>query len=154
LIALGHTDIAFVGSTPPTDAPARDVDERSIGYRNAMTDSGLAVRIRSVPSTLTITDAYAAAASFLADAASRPTGVVAACDEVAVGVMIAARRMGISVPTAEMFALTTIEQYPGAQGVEATRLLLSMLEGEQPPPRTTADTRLVVRASTAPPRTL
>ena len=92
--------------------------------------------------------------------------MVAACDEVAVGVIIAARRMGISVPTelsvvgidghdyAEMFALTTIEQYPGAQGVEATRLLLSMLEGEQPPPRTTADTRLVVRASTAPPRAL
>lgn len=165
LIALGHTDIAFVGSTPPTNAPARDVDERSIGYRTAMDDGGLAVRIRNVPSTLTITDAYAAAASFLADASSRPTGVVAACDEVAIGVIIAARRMGISVPTelsvvgidghdyAEMFALTTIEQFPDAQGVEATRLLLSILDGHHPPPRTPAETRLVVRASTAPPRT-
>jgi len=165
LIALGHTDIAFVGSTPRSDAPAKDVDERSIGYRNAMNDHDLAVRIRSVPSTLTITDAYAAAASFLADAASRPTGVVAACDEVAIGVIIAARRMGISVPTelsvvgidghdyAEMFSLTTIEQFPQAQGVEATRLLLSMIEGTgEPAWRTEAETRLVVRASTAPPR--
>ncbi len=166
LITLGHTDIAFVGSTPPTDAPARDVDERSIGYRNAMRDNGLDVRIRAVPSTLTITDAYAAAASFLADAASRPTGVVAACDEVAIGVIIAARRLGISVPTqlsvvgidghdyAEMFALTTVEQYPHAQGTEAARLLMSMIEGDVPPLRTSADTRLVVRASTAPPRTV
>lgn len=164
LIALGHTDIAFVGSTPPTDAPAKDVDERSIGYRNAMNDNGLAVRIRAVPSTLTITDAYAAAASFLADAANRPTGIVAACDEVAIGVMIAARRLGISVPTqlsvvgidghdyAEMFALTTIEQYPRDQGTEAARLLMSMIEGVAAPLRTPAATRLVVRASTAPPR--
>lgn len=164
LITLGHTDIAFVGSTPPTDAPARDVDERSIGYRNAMNDNGLAVRIRAVPSTLTITDAYAAAASFLADAANRPTGIVAACDEVAIGVIIAARRLGISVPTqlsvvgidghdyAEMFALTTIEQYPRDQGTEAARLLMSMIEGVAAPLRTPAATRLVVRASTAPPR--
>lgn len=166
LIALGHTDIAFIGSTPPTDAPARDVDERSIGYTNAMADNGLAVRIRTVPSTLTITDAYAAAASFLADAAARPTGIVAACDEVAIGVIIAARRLGVSVPTelsvvgidghdyAEMFALTTIEQRPHAQGVEATRILMSMIDGTAETPwRTPADTRLVVRASTAPPRT-
>ena len=164
LIALGHTDIAFVGSTPPTDARAKDVDERSIGYRNAMNDHGLTVRIRDVPSTLTITDAYAAAASFLADAAFRPTGVVAACDEVAIGVIIAARRMGISVPSqlsvvgidghdyAEMFALTTVEQFPQAQGIEATRLLLSIIEGNEAPLRTEAATRLVVRASTAPPR--
>ncbi|MFF0909182.1 LacI family DNA-binding transcriptional regulator [Microbacterium enclense] len=166
LITLGHTDIAFVGSTPPTDAPARDVDERSIGYRNAMNDNGLAVRIRAVPSTLTITDAYAAAASFLADAANRPTGIVAACDEVAIGVMIAARRLGISVPTqlsvvgidghdyAEMFALTTIEQYPRDQGTAAAGLLISMIEGVAAPLRTPAATRLVVRASTAPPRSV
>ncbi|MBM3714943.1 LacI family DNA-binding transcriptional regulator [Microbacterium sp. LMI1-1-1.1] len=166
LITLGHTDIAFVGSTPPTDAPARDVDERSIGYRNAMNDNGLAVRIRAVPSTLTITDAYAAAASFLADAANRPTGIVAACDEVAIGVIIAARRLGISVPTqlsvvgidghdyAEMFALTTIEQYPRDQGTAAAGLLISMIEGVAAPLRTPAATRLVVRASTAPPRSV
>ena len=85
--------------------------------------------------------------------------------EIACRVIKTARRMGIAVPTelsvvgidghdyAEMFALTTVEQYPEAQGIAATRLLLSMLEGEQPPPRTLAETRLVVRASTAPPRT-
>ena len=53
-----------------------------------------------------------------------------------------------------MFSLTTIEQFPQAQGVEATRMLLSMIEGtgDHPAWRTEADTRLVVRASTAPPR--
>ena len=164
LITLGHTDIAFVGSTPPADTPARDVDERSIGYHNAMADHGLAVRVRAVPSTLTITDAYAAAASFLADAAARPTAIVAACDEVAIGVIIAARRLGISVPTqlsvvgidghdyADMFALTTMEQYPHQQGTEAAGILMSMIEGEGPPLRTQAATRLVVRSSTSRPR--
>ncbi|MDF2920131.1 MAG: transcriptional regulator, partial [Microbacterium sp.] len=54
---------------------------------------------------------------------------------------------------AEMFSLTTVEQYPLDQGVEATRLLLSMIEGtDEPARRTEAVTRLVVRASTAPPR--
>ena len=73
--------------------------------------------------------------------------------------------MGISVPTelsvvgidghdyAEMFSLTTIEQFPLAQGIEATRILVSMIEGTgEAPRRTEAETRLVVRASTAPPR--
>jgi DNA-binding LacI/PurR family transcriptional regulator len=163
LLALGHTDIAFAGSTPPADPPARDVDERCRGYRDAMEQAGQGASVRFMDAALTVTDGYAAAVSFFGDAAARPTAVVAACDEVAIGVIIAARRLGVSVPAdlsvigidghdyAEMFSLSTVEQYPRAQGVAATDMLLDMIDGASAPVRTVANTRLVVRASTARP---
>jgi DNA-binding LacI/PurR family transcriptional regulator len=163
LLALGHTDIAFVGVSPPRDTAARDVEERLLGYESAMVDAGLADRTRCTSSALTITDGYAAAASFLADPATRPTAIVAACDEVAIGVMIAARRLGVPVPTqlsvigidghdyAEMFALSTVEQQPQSQGEAATRMLMELIDGAVAPDRTEVPTRLVIRASTARP---
>ena len=50
--------------------------------------------------------------------------------------------------------LTTVAIPQYELGVEAARLLLARLrrgDGEQPPPRVLLPTRLVVRASTAPP---
>ncbi|MFI8593340.1 LacI family DNA-binding transcriptional regulator [Microbacterium sp. NPDC078428] len=164
LLTLGHTDIAFLGRTPPSEPSARDVDDRSAGYLAAMTEAGLAGSARLEPATLTLPDGYAAAASLLADRTSRPSGIVAACDEIGIGTMIAARRLGIAVPAqlsvvavdghdyADMFALTTIEQDPAAQGEEAVRLLLEQIAGaDARPVRHSAPARLVVRASTAPP---
>jgi DNA-binding LacI/PurR family transcriptional regulator len=64
---------------------------------------------------------------------------------VAIGIIIAARRLGITVPAelsvigidghsyAEMFALTTFEQEPRAQGRRAVEILLQDLEeGRRP----------------------
>jgi DNA-binding LacI/PurR family transcriptional regulator len=90
---------------------------------------------------------------------------VGACDEVAIGVIIAARRLGIPVPSglsvvgvdghdySEMFYLTTVEQNPRGQGEDAVRILMTMIDGGTPEGRTTAPTRLVMRASTAAPPT-
>jgi DNA-binding LacI/PurR family transcriptional regulator len=90
--------------------------------------------------------------------------VVATCDEVAIGTMIAARRLGIRVPTdlsvvgiddheyAEMFGLTTLEQVPREQGAAAVELLLRQIEDpEQPPSLVRLHARLIMRTSTAPP---
>ncbi len=163
LLTLGHTRIGFIGSTPPHEPSARDVSDRLSGYRQAMHDAGLAP-VDDAPAALTLTDGYAAAVTVLADARTRPTAVVAACDEIAIGTIIAARRLGISVPSglsvvgvdghdyAEMFSLTTVEQHPAEQGREAASILLAM--GASPPAsamRTHADARLVVRSSTAAP---
>lgn len=165
LLTLGHTDIAFVGTSPPGDPAARDVEERAIGYESAMTEAGLGERVRTTPAALTIADGYAAAASFLADPATRPTAIVAACDEVAVGVIIASRRLGVAMPTqlsvigidghdcAEMFSLSTVEQQPQTQGETATRMLMDLIDGGVAPERTEVPTRLVIRASTARPET-
>jgi len=102
----------------------------------------------------------------LADADARPTAIVGACDEIAIGALIAAQRLGIAVPSqlsaigidghdyAEMFALTTVEQDPSAQGEDAVAILMSMIDGAAGAERTTAPTRLVMRASTAAPATV
>jgi DNA-binding LacI/PurR family transcriptional regulator len=164
LLALGHTHVAFLGATPAGEPPAHDVIDRVVGYRAAMAGAGLDAQARVHPSSLTITEGYAAAAALLGVVESRPTAIVAACDEIAIGTIIAARRLGISVPGqlsvvgvdghdyAEMFALTTVEQHPASQGEQAVDILLGMVDHAEAPARSTIPVQLVVRASTAPPR--
>jgi DNA-binding LacI/PurR family transcriptional regulator len=164
LLALGHRAIVFLGATPKGEPTAHDVIDRIAGYRQAMSGAGLSDRTGVYESTLTITDGYAAAAALLADVESRPTAIVAACDEIAIGAIVAARRLGIAVPSqlsvvgvdghdyAEMFALTTVEQRPAAQGEQAVDILLGMVDNADAPARSTIPVQLVVRASTAAPR--
>ncbi|CAN5549961.1 LacI family DNA-binding transcriptional regulator [soil metagenome] len=163
LIALGHRRIAFVGGA--VDGHWAHVDRRRLqGYRESMTDAGLAGEIQHVASEVSLPGGYAAAVDLLGDTRSRPTAVVASCDEVAIGTMIAARRLGIRVPTdlsvvgidgheyAEMFGLTTLEQVPREQGAAAVELLLEQIEAPERPPRfVRLHARLVMRTSTAPP---
>ncbi|MGX1934472.1 LacI family DNA-binding transcriptional regulator [Microbacterium resistens] len=166
LIDLGHEDIAFVGGIPDTVRSGLGDEIRAEGYRSAMTAAGLAERVRVVRSASTMPDAFVAAADLLGDRRRRPTAIVGVCDEAAVGAIIAARRLGIAVPSelsvigiddhgfAEMFALTTIRQSPRAQGADAVRLLRMRLESpEARAERVIAPATLVVRSSTAAPRT-
>lgn len=163
LIALGHRRITFVGGTVETHWA--QVDRRRLkGYRDSMRDAGLIAETRHVPSDVSLPGGYAAAVDLLEDARSRPTAVVATCDEVAIGTMIAARRLGIRVPTdlsvvgiddheyAEMFGLTTLEQVPREQGAAAVELLLRQIDDPgQPPSVVSLHARLIMRTSTAPP---
>jgi DNA-binding LacI/PurR family transcriptional regulator len=160
LLALGHVDIAFLGGGG--DLPWASVDaERFEGYRSTMTDAGL--HPRHTPSEVSLAGGYAAAVDCLSDTHHRPTAIVAVCDEVAIGAIIAARRLGIAVPGglsvvgvdnhdyAEMFALTTLSQQPREQGSEAARMLLQQLADPASDPREVRlEARLIVRSSTAP----
>ncbi|MCR2812626.1 LacI family transcriptional regulator [Microbacterium sp. zg.Y1090] len=165
LLALGHTDIVFLGGTeePGTSASGTRADAaRREGCLAALRDAGLPMR--HLPSAPTLPGGYAAAVDVLSDARRRPTAIVAVSDEVAVGAMIAARRLAIPVPGgvsvvgiddhdyAEMFGLTTLAHDPRRQGSVAVELLAARLAD----PRAAAahvrpDARLVVRSSTAPP---
>ncbi|KAA9151143.1 LacI family transcriptional regulator [Microbacterium lushaniae] len=162
LIALGHRFIVFLGGD--TDDHFAHVDRlRLRGYQEAMADAGLAAHIRHVGSGVSIPEGYAAAVDLLGETRARPTALVAACDEVAIGAIIAARRLAIAVPGdlsvvgiddheyAEMFSLTTLRQLPREQGRAAVDLLLRTIED---PARTREElllqARLVVRSSTAP----
>ncbi|MDR6866741.1 DNA-binding LacI/PurR family transcriptional regulator [Microbacterium resistens] len=165
LIDLGHEDIAFLGGIPDPDRFGIGDKRRSEGYRVSMTAAGLVERIRTIPASSTIPDAFAAAVDLLADRRHRPTAIVAVCDEAAIGAIIAARRLGIGMPAelsvvgiddhryAEMFALTTIRQSPVSQGQEAVRLLRSrMADPGGAAEHVIAPSSLVVRSSTAAPR--
>ena len=163
LLALGHRRIAFLGGG--TGSQWAQVDRRRLrGYCDTMTDAGLAADIEHVHSPVTLPGGYAAAVDMLGDARTRPTAVVAVCDEVAIGAIIAARRLGIRVPTdlsvvgiddhefAEMFALTTLQQVPREQGAAAVDMLLARIEDPgQPPESVRLHARFVMRNSTAPP---
>lgn len=161
LLDLGHTDIAFVGAGETTGASIGD-ERRLAGYRDAMSVSGAVPRV--APAHSSMSSGYAAAADLLGDRRSRPTAVVGVCDEAAIGTIIAARRLGISVPSqlsvigiddhrdAEMFALTTIRQRPREQGRQAVRLLLARLEDPDAEiQHVAAASALVMRNSTAAP---
>lgn len=162
LIALGHRHIAFLGGQ--TNRHWAHVDQRRLGgYEKAMTDAGLADDIRHIESDVTLPGGYAAAVDALSDTRARCSAIVATCDEVAIGAIIAARRLGVQVPAdlsvigiddheyAEMFSLTTLQQSPREQGRVAVKLLLAQLAGdEQERTVVRMKAKLIVRSSTAP----
>jgi LacI family transcriptional regulator, repressor for deo operon, udp, cdd, tsx, nupC, and nupG len=109
----------------------------------------------------------AAAAEELLSLAPAPTGIFCFNDEMAMGVITAARRRGLVVPRdlsvvgfddirfAQCIEppLTTIAQPMREIGEGTVRLLLQILEGTRPAPMSvTLPHTLHVRASTAPPR--
>lgn len=161
LVALGHERIAFIGGGP--DQHWAQVDRRRLnGYRAAMADAGLSDHAMHIASDVTMPGGYASAVDVLADSRMRPTAIVATCDEVAIGAIIAARRLGIQVPSdlsvigiddhefAEMFSLTTLQQVPREQGRLAVELLLAHLaEPERPRSAVRMKAKLVVRNSTS-----
>lgn len=165
LLSLGHEDIAFVGGESAEDGkPWHSFGDarRVTGYTDAMAAAGLTERIRVVPSAVSMPAGYDTAVDLLSDVRTRPTAVVAVADEVAIGTIIAARRMGIAVPTqlsvvgiddhenAEMFALTTLRQHPREQADLAVALLADHMDDpDAPPARVWATTRFIIRNSTA-----
>ncbi|GAA3941316.1 LacI family DNA-binding transcriptional regulator [Microbacterium soli] len=165
LIDLGHREIAFLGGTTDASTHAFGDDRRLAGYRAAMTSAGLAAHIRHIDSAPTMPGGYEAGVRMLGDRRRRPTAFVAVCDEAAVGGIIAARRLGLSIPAelsavgiddhahAEMFSLTTVRQHPRGQGAAAVALLLRRIEDpDADPVQQLLPFELVVRSSTAVPR--
>ena len=162
LVGLGHRDIVFLGGDPDGRRTSFGDGRRSDGYLAAMRDAGLEASARHVPSEATLPGGYGAAAEVLGDRRTRPTGIVGVCDEVAIGAIIAARRLGIRVPErlsvigiddhsyAEMFSLTTLQQRPHQQGRAAVQLLMWRLgDPEAATHRIYESSPLVVRSSTA-----
>jgi len=165
LIGLGHRDIAYVGGDPAPQLHFVTPAQRQQGFETTMASHGLAVpAARMVACDWTMRGGMVAG-QVLLGARRRPTAIFAASDEIAMGVLMAARRLGIAVPgdlsvigvddheMAFAFDLTTVRQPVPEQGEQASRLLLQALEGH---PDASAEvvlaTELVVRGSTAPPK--
>lgn len=169
LLRLGHSRIAHLAGAG-AGAAARSVQGlRRAGFLETMADAGLAPRggVESivVEAEMSLPGGYSAALQLLGHPGDRPTALFAASDEVAFGAMRAAERLGIAMPSelsiigidgheyAELFGLTTIEQYPGEQGRLAVEAVLHLLgEGIEADPLPDSGaplaTRLVVRSST------
>ena len=163
LLDLGHERIAYLGS----DLSSVYNQARMHGFRAACESAGVRVR-----------DEYVRIGSFdfaagvegglaLLDLPEPPTAVFAATDQVAAGVLEAARRRGARVPqdlsvvgfddtaVAEVLSppLTTVRQPLREMGRVALRTALRLAAREQlESHHVELATELVVRSSTAPPR--
>jgi DNA-binding LacI/PurR family transcriptional regulator len=164
LVGLGHRRVAVISGPAHLLCSRARVD----GYRNAMEAAGLAVDTALVRSGTFHHDAGFAHAMDLLSRPDRPTAIFAGNDAQAMGVYEAARQRGLRVPAdlsvvgfddlpqSRWLAppLTTVWQPLDEMARAATRMLVGLLGGSEPrPSRVELATSLIVRESTAPPRT-
>ncbi|WGZ31298.1 LacI family DNA-binding transcriptional regulator [Xylella fastidiosa subsp. pauca] len=168
LIQLGHQRIGFLWG----GAQHRSSGERYAGYEAALKDYGIDLDKRLVvPGDYTFDDGFRGARRLLA-LRDQPTAIFGSNDEIAAGVLAAARSVGINVPhhlsitgfENSPFAshssptLTTASQTTDEIARHAARLLIGQLRmdtcNEQSMPLQNRGfvPQLVVRASTAPVR--
>lgn len=170
LLNLGHERIAFLGirDEPGSTLGGIPPAERLLGYRDALTEAGIAADAELIAAVENSIDAGSAAAAELLSLAQPPTAIVAASDELAFGALATLRGAGLNVPrdvsvvgydnhaVAGAVRLTTIDHAVGDQGRLAAEAVVSALAGQpagEGGGRRIAP-RLVVRGSTAPPRRL
>ena len=164
LIGLGHTRVAFVGTRPDNTDQAQAFRQRLDGFSEAVANHGL-----TYPPHFIVDAGWTALSASLAvrgllEASDRPTAVMTASDEIAMGVLQAARRLGLRIPHdlsvvgiddhvfSDVMDLTTMRQDLQAQGEMAAEMLLQRIRNPTiPAVIVTAPTELVLRSTTASP---
>ncbi|WP_313812114.1 LacI family DNA-binding transcriptional regulator [Glutamicibacter sp.] len=164
LLSLGHTSIGFIGGSLETNVDFQVPSHRRIGYERALQQAGIGVDPGLiVGADFSMAQGYEVAKQLLGNPATRPTAVFAVSDEMAIGAILAARDLGLSVPhdlsvvgvddheLAPLFSLTTIQQLPHEQGEMAVAILMRAIRGEEAARAHRAEHRLIVRGSTTRP---
>ena len=165
LIDLGHTRIGFMGGRPDLRSAAL----REAGYRRALSDAGIAYDASLVRDGHYELRAAREATASLLRASSPPTAVFAANDLSGIAIVQVAAELGVDVPgdlsvvgfddipeASQMTPpLTTIRQPMQSLGATAARMVVALMAGETPEmTHILLPTRLVPRATTAPPRAM
>jgi len=163
LLALGHERIAVIGGYRRRMCSSA----RIAGYRSALTAAGIRPHPEYVRHGNFDETAARRRMLQLLDLPEPPTAVFVCSDVMALGAYAALAERGLRVPDDVSVvgfddlpearwaapALTTVRQPLSEMAATALRLLVRMMAGERPEgTRTELSTRLVVRASTAPPR--
>jgi DNA-binding LacI/PurR family transcriptional regulator len=161
LVELGHTDIVHVDGGNGAGGP-----QRRAGYLRAMRARRLGGRARVIRGDFT-EDAGVSAAERLLSEDELPTAVFAANDMVAAGLLSGFDRAGVAIPDGISIvgydnisiahlahvSLTTVDQPRAEMGALALELLLDRVENHRPNEIRLIEPTLVVRSTTAPPRT-
>jgi len=140
LIELGHRRIAYLGGRPTSGCN----QARLSGFRSAMEAAGHTVPRSYIWQRDFLYDDGVAGGSVLLDLPNRPTAIFAGSDEVALGVMEAARSRGLRIPedlsvvgfddtqVARLASpqLTTVKQPLREMGSVALRTALRLAAGE------------------------
>ncbi|MER6677947.1 substrate-binding domain-containing protein [Streptomyces sp. NPDC000983] len=162
LLALGHERIAVVGGHQRTTA----CSARVAGYRSALASAGVRHRPEYIRHAGADENLARRRTRELLDLAEPPTAVFVCSDRLVHGVYDALAERGLAVPEDVSVvgfddlpesrwitpALTTVRQPLSEIAATALRLLVRTMDGDRPEStRTELSTRLVERASTAPP---
>jgi DNA-binding LacI/PurR family transcriptional regulator len=171
LLGLGHREVLVLAVEGPQPAsgqpPERGVTERRLrGYRAALDAAAVPLATDHVLAGRASIEGGASAFERAWAAGIRPTAVLAMSDAMAIGAARVAREHGLRIPEDLSVVgfddidlagyldppLTTVRQPIREKGSTAVRLLTAAM-GEHPrPEHVSLDTRLIVRASTAPAR--
>ncbi len=95
LIALGHQRIGMIGGYPQLYA----ANERFAGFQDAMTAAGLTVDPDLIVQGRFDIQSGLAGGQALLERPLRPTAIFAGNDEIAFGVMLAAKTLGLKIPS-------------------------------------------------------
>jgi DNA-binding LacI/PurR family transcriptional regulator len=160
LIELGHRRIAFIGDTPPEFRFVWSRD-RTIGYFHALEQAGIELRPEYVRVGTRLLHVARSVALELLSLPEPPTAIFAASDTQALGVLEAARSLGLDVPEqisvvgfddvqlASYVGLTTVRQPLFESGRRGAELLLRALSGQPLPAHSEQlPLELVVRRTT------
>ena len=175
LLSLGHREVLMISIRPAqADLAAEAVHpfsyvaaRRLDGYRRAFAEAGVPFQDEYIIPVDTSHQGGQRALRTAWLAGARPTAVLAMSDITALGVLEAAISLGLSVPAdlsvvgfddippAEWSrpALTTVRQGGVDKGMRAARLLIESQLGNQPVEHQMLPTTLIVRDTTAQPRT-
>ncbi|WP_114954360.1 LacI family DNA-binding transcriptional regulator [Sphingosinicella terrae] len=162
LLGLGHRHIGVIAGHPDHGSSRL----REAGWRDALLAHGEQAGPDLVAQGYNTAASGREAAHALLAAAERPTALFACNDDMAAGAILAAHELGLVLPDQLSIAgfddtelagliwppLTTIHQPVYDMAYRATELLVQLVRGEEAPATTRLDHRLVVRASTGPPR--
>lgn len=162
LLELGHRDIALLNGPKG----ASTADDRLAGYKKAMTEAGLSDLAPWVQFGSFKQESGYEMATTIISQTKRPTAIFAANNFLAIGALKAIRDYGLSVPEdvalvgfddlppeLVSFPFLTVASQPGYQMAEqATRLLLSRIEGKGPKhnQEIVLPTQLIIRRSSGP----
>jgi DNA-binding LacI/PurR family transcriptional regulator len=162
LLELGHRRVALIGDPPPEFRFDWSRD-RTRGYQRALAAAGIEVRDEYVREGTRLPQVARAIAAELLSLPERPTAVFAASDTQAIGVLEAARALGIDVPgdlsvigfddieVAAYVGLTTVRQPLVESGRRGAKVLLDVLARRAVEPlRELLPLDLVVRSTTGP----
>jgi DNA-binding LacI/PurR family transcriptional regulator len=165
LLDLGHTAIAFIGDAVADPFGFTSSRDRERGFTDELARVGLAVPANWIGhGAHGRYEARELAHRMLADD-QPPTAIFTASDTQALGVIAAARELGLHVPddlsvigyddieAADYVGLTTVRQQLLESGRRGAEILLSEIESRSDqPPIARLNPELVVRATTAPPK--
>lgn len=141
LIELGHTRLLHIGGDQEKQLDFEVHSTRLAGFRQALETAGLSHSNDFIGDDFDMAGGYRSGLRALRDPTTRPTGIVAGSDEIAIGVITAARELGIKIPEelsvigidghplGETFGVTTMNQQPERQGSMAVSQALAQLGG-------------------------